>query len=167
MQTIQAQPAKQPDSKHAPQNPKPPAPNQPNVDRVQFSQESQQDDDPADPGHLAGPADNFGTQNSDPIELINPSAPLEKSCGEILGALGESLPGDLDLATTAVATPVGNGVLAGRTTGSLALEGILPALQGLDAQVSQVQAEYHGNLPPKVARHVELARAAAARAGLS
>ncbi len=142
-------------------------PQPPSGDQTHISPDARGEEDPANPEHLTGLMGNFSTQDGGPIDLVNPSAPVEKAVGEILSSLGEGLPDDLELGTHISATPIGGGRLVGQVDRSLQLEGLRPALSSLDGLISQAEAGYKGKLPPKVAQHVEMARAAAARAGIS
>ncbi|GMU56448.1 MAG: hypothetical protein AMXMBFR33_55940 [Candidatus Xenobia bacterium] len=130
-------------------------------DSTHFSAEPDEPVDAQARAHLAGLKANFGFE-----ELINPSAPVEKDCAEILAALGEPVPGDIDMTTNVTAWSVGPGKLAGVVTGGLVMDGQIPAMGTLNSNIVVAEAGYRGPLPPFVKRHVDLARAAAARVGL-
>ena len=108
--------------------------------------------------------ENFGGA----VDLDNPSAAVERDCAEILAACGEALPSDLDTRTKMTAVPIGGGALQGvSVNGQLGLREGIPALSSLEANLATAKSAYKGKLPPKVENHVQAARSAAQRRGLS
>lgn len=98
--------------------------------------------------------------------LVNPSAALERDCAEILAAAGQEIPADIDTRTTMVAAPCGGGCMQSvAVTGMLGLRETTPALHTLESNALVATQSYKGQLPPKVQRHLDLARSAAQRLG--